>query len=117
MLPKLGMLSASPHCGRQTPSVPPPFLMGIQLQISNGFPRFQQASQEASTSPQHSGELRQMNQCPPRDTICHIKSSICIEQNIYFMDADQFQQEITVSGSWNPGTSMLIREGAVSTWH
>ena len=22
-----------------------------------------------------------------------------------------------VGGSWNPGTSVLIREGAVSTWH
>ena len=90
MLPKRGMLGASNHHGRQTPNVPLPFLMGIQLQITHGFPRFQQASQEASTPPQHSGELRQMNQHPPRDAICRIESNIHIEQNIYFVDTDQF---------------------------
>ena len=55
----LGMLGASPHHGRQTPSIPPPpFLMGIWLKINNGFPSFQQASHEASTPPQYPGELR-----------------------------------------------------------
>ena len=76
-------------------SIPPPFLMGIQLKINNGFPRFQQASQEVSTPPQHSDELRQMNQCPPRDAMCCIESNIHIKQNIYFVDADQFQQEVS----------------------
>ena len=63
-------------------------LMRFQLEINNGFPTFQQASQETLTSPQHSGELRQMNQCPPRDAICHIESNILVEQNIYFVDAN-----------------------------
>ena len=72
---------------RQTPSGSLPFLIGIRLKINNRFPRFQQVSQEVSTPPQHSGESRQMNQCPPRNAICH---NICSKQNIYFMDADQF---------------------------
>ena len=88
MLPKLWVLGASLHHGKQTPSIPLPFLTGIQLKISNRFPGFQRASQEASTPPQHSGELRQTNQHPQRDAICHIESNIHIEQNIYFMDAD-----------------------------
>ena len=75
-------------CGRQTPSIPPSFLMGIWLKINHRFPRFQQASWEAWTPPQHSVELRQMYQHPPRDAICCIESNIPIKQNIYFMDAD-----------------------------
>ena len=80
------MLSASPHPGRQTPSIPLPFLTGIQLEINHGFPRFQRASQEVLTPPQHSGESRQMYQHPSRDATCHIKSNIHIEENIYFVD-------------------------------
>ena len=50
------MPGASPHHGRQTPSAPPPFLKGFSLKTTVDFPRLQQASQEASTPPQHSGE-------------------------------------------------------------
>ena len=81
---------------------------GIQLEINHGFSRFQRVSQEALTPQQHSGESRQMYQCPPRDTICHIESNIRIEQNIYFMDADNSDKRSAVGGSWNPGTSTLI---------
>ena len=56
--------------------------------MDNGFPRFQRASQEASTPPQHSDESRQADQHPSRDAICRIESNIHVEQNIYFVDAD-----------------------------
>ena len=85
---QLGHLVPLPTMEGKLQSIPLSSLMGIRLKINNGFPRFQQASKEVSTPSQHSDELRQMNQCPPRDAICHIKSNICIEQNIYFMDAD-----------------------------
>ena len=88
MLPNLGRLVSLPTVEGKLQSVPPSSLMGIQLEINNGFPRFQQASQETSTPPQHSDELRQTNQCPPRDAICHIKLNNCVKQNIYFVDAD-----------------------------
>ena len=52
------MPGASPHCGKQTPSTPPPFLAGFQLKTTVDFPRLQQASQEGSTPPQHSGQSK-----------------------------------------------------------
>ena len=94
LIPSQYVTQTSPHHRRQTPSVPLSSLMGIQLQINKGFPRFQRASQGASIPPQHSGESRQTNRHPPRDAICPIESNICIKQNIYFVDADQFRQEV-----------------------
>ena len=88
MLPNLGCLVPLPIMEGKLQSIPPSSLMGFQLKINNGFPRLQQASQEVSTPTQHSDELRQMNQHPPRDAICHIESNIHVKQNIYFMDAD-----------------------------
>ena len=88
MLPNLGHLVPLPTVEGKFQSVPPSSLMRFQLEIDNRFPRFQRVSQEALTPPQHSDESRQMNQCPPRDAICHIESNIRVEQNIYFMDAD-----------------------------
>ena len=38
-----------------------------------------------------------MNQCPPRDAICHIKSNIHVKQNIYFMDT-----VLVPTSSWLP---------------
>ena len=89
MLPNLGCLVPLPTMEGKLQSIPLSSLMGIQLKINNGFPRFQQAMQEVSTPPQHSDESRQqVNQHPPRDAICHTKSNIHFKQNIYFVDAD-----------------------------
>ena len=75
------MLGASPHCERPTPKRSSILLDGNSTQNQQRVPRFQRVSQEASTTPQHSDESRQMNQCPPRDAICHIKSNIHVKQN------------------------------------
>ena len=88
MLPNLGCLVPLPTVEGRLQSVTSSSLMGFQLEINNGFPRFQQASQEALIPPQQSDESRQTNQCPPRDAICRIESNIRVEQNIYFMDTD-----------------------------
>ena len=88
MLPNMGCLVPLSPVEGKFQSVPLSSLMGFQLEIDNRFPRFQQVSQEALTPPQHSNEWRQTNKCPPRDTICCIESNICVEQNIYFVDAD-----------------------------
>ena len=64
------MPGASPHRRRQTPSTPPPFLAGFQLETTMDFPRLQQVYQEVLTHPQHSGESSETYQCPPRDAIC-----------------------------------------------
>ena len=88
MLPNLGCLVPLPTMEGNLQSIPPSSLTGFQLKVNNGFSRFQQLSQEASTPPQHSDESRQMNKCQPRDAICCIESNICVEQNIYFVDAD-----------------------------
>ena len=85
MLPNLECLVPLPTMEGSLQSVPSSFLMRFQLTIDNGFPRFQRASQEVSTPPQHFDESRQVNQHPPRDAICHIESNICVKQNIYFM--------------------------------
>ena len=61
MLPNLGHLVPLPTMEGKLQSIPPSSLMGFRLKINNGFPRFQRASQEVLTPPQHSDELRQMN--------------------------------------------------------
>ena len=93
------MLGASAHRGRQTPSIPPSFLTGIQLKLNHRFPRFQRASQEASTAPQHSGESDELYQHTPRDATCRIEPNIRIEQNIYLMHADFILMRSAVGGS------------------
>ena len=91
MLPKSGMLGASPHHGRQTPKHSSTLLdVNLTQKSTVGFLDSSKHLREVLTPPQHSDELRQMNQCPPRDGICCIKSNICIKQNIYFVDTDQF---------------------------
>ena len=86
MSPNLGCLVPLPTMQGNLQSVLHP--SRFQLAIDSRFPRFQRVSQEALTPPQHSDESRQANQHPPRDAICRIKSNICDEQTIYFMDAD-----------------------------
>ena len=88
MSPSLGHLVPLPTMEGKLQNIPLSFLTRFQLAIDSRFPRFQRAFQEVSTPPQHSDELRQANQFPPRDAICHIESNIHDEQNIYFVDAD-----------------------------
>ena len=68
------MSGASPHCGRQTPSIPLPFLEGFGLKTTVDFPRPQQVSQEASTPPQHSDESKQDVSAPTQG--CHLSHRI-----------------------------------------
>ena len=72
-------------------------------------------SQEASTPPQQSDESRQMNQCPPRDAICHIELNIHNVQNIYLWALISSDRLLAAGGSWNPGTNMVVQEGVVLT--
>ena len=59
--PSLGHLVPLPTMEDSLQSAPSSFLMRFWLTINNRFPRFQWASQEASTPLQHSDELRQVN--------------------------------------------------------
>ena len=82
---QLGMLGASSHHERQSPEHF--FILFDKILTRNHQWVSKQASQEASTPP--------VNQCPPRIATYHI----CVKQNIYFLDADWFQQ---VVGCWWP---------------
>ena len=50
-------------------------------------------------------------------SIRHVKLIICNEQNIYQQALINSNKFSAFGSSWNPGTSMVFREGVVSTGH
>ena len=66
------------------------------------------------TPPQHSGELRQMNQCPPRVPFVALNQTFALNKTFISWMLINSDNRSAVGGSWNPGTSALIREGQYS---
>ena len=117
MLPKLGTLGTSLHHGRQTPSVPPPFLTGIWLKINHRFPRFQQVSQKVWFLYNTLVSWDKCISAHPGTPFVTLNQTFASNKAFILWTLINSDKRLAVGGSWNPGTSVLIPEGAVLTWH
>ena len=113
MLPKAVPL---PTVESKLQAIPPSSFTGFRLEINNGFPRFQQASQEALTPPLHSDESRQISAHPEMPFAASNQTFVLNKTFILWMLIDSNKQ-LAAGGPLNPRTSTSIQEGAVSTWH
>ena len=111
-----GMLGASPHCGRQTPSVPPSLLWQDSTWENGVLPRPQRVSQEVSTPPQHSDELKLTITAHPGMPFVTLNQSFAWAKHLSvgMINSDMFSDS---GSSWNPSTSTVFWVGAVLMGH
>ena len=117
-LPKPGMLGASPHHGRQTPKCPSTLLDRNSTQKSRaGF--LDSSKNLRRHQLLHNTLMSRDKQISTHPGMPFVTSNRTFTLNKTFIlwiliNSDK---RLAVSGSWNPGTSALNREGVVSTWH
>ena len=117
-LPKPGMLGASPHHGRQTPKCPSTLLVGNLTQKSTaGFLDSSKCLRRCQLF--HNILMNRDKQISTYPGMPFVTLNQTFTSNKTFISwmLINSDKRSAVGCSWNPGTSALNREGAISTWH